>query len=65
LTLWGFDAGDASADISGTSATLPEPAAQIPAHPTPADPLAAFVASLSGEQRAALVGLLSLPRNTE
>lgn len=34
-------------------------AAQIPAHPTEADPLAAFVASLTPEQRVSLVQLLN------
>lgn len=39
----------------------PQQAAQIPAHSPQADPLSAFVATLTPDQRAALVRLLTPP----
>ena len=73
MTLRGFDAPGGNATNPGTSALPPGQATQNPTHASEPDALAAFVASLTPEQRVKLAALLlgdpggtaGLPGDTE
>jgi len=58
MTLRGFDAADELPTNPSTSAIPPTPAAQNPAHTLETDPMAAFLASLTPDQKAKLAALL-------
>ncbi len=54
----GLEPADDSPANSSTNANPANPTTRIPTRPTETDPLAAFVASLTVEQRAAFLALL-------
>ncbi len=59
MTLRGFDTPDGLPANPSTSEIAPTPAAQNPAHAPEPDPLSAFVASLTADQKAKLAALLT------